>query len=412
MKITMLKFIPLILILLVFNACKKDDQVCESYTELNDRQHLCDLSALNQYPQFLDTLAKYPQLRVNSIVNDEYMLKMNCDVFYGNSMLFDHEKMQPLYRLEVGKPGSSYAFELASKSGLPEHIINYAKNKVGGKQRRVDDLLLDLEKEQKQVHDLKDKLKEKEAKAEKLVQQYDQLKAGIEANKRELIKKAKQEALAVISEANSRVEAVIRELKEKQADIESQRKARTEIKEQLSDLKSFVEQEEKIEREEKAVSTKAVEGEIKVGSFVKMIDQDNVGEVLELNKNKAVLALGRLRTTVDLKKLILVETPSSAKPRLNEAAKGIDMNEKMKYFQPELNLIAKRGEEALKELRNYLDDAYLLGVKEVRIVHGKGYGILRKLVREHLQSNKLVASVKDEHIDFGGDGVSVVTLNH
>lgn len=88
MKIIMLKFIPLILILLVFNACKKDDQVCESYTELNDRQHLCDLSALNQYPQFLDTLAKYPQLRVNSIVNDEYMLKMNCDVFYGNLILF------------------------------------------------------------------------------------------------------------------------------------------------------------------------------------------------------------------------------------------------------------------------------------------------------------------------------------
>jgi DNA mismatch repair protein MutS2 len=201
-------------------------------------------------------------------------------------------------------------------------------------------------------------------------------------------------------------------LKEKQADIESQRKARTEIKEQLVELKSFVEEEEKVEREEKATQTKMVDGEIKVGSSVKIQDQDTIGEVLELNKNKAVIALGGLRTTVDLKKLQLVETPASQKPRISEAAKGIDMNEKMKYFQPELNLIAKRGEEAIKELRNYLDDAYLLGIKEVRIVHGKGYGILRKLVREHLQSNKLVASVKDEHIDFGGDGVSLVTLNH
>ncbi len=372
-------------------------------------------------PQFGGPLAEailhhLTQKRAHGIVTTHFSnlkhFAANTNGLENASMLFDHERMQPLYRLEVGKPGSSYAFELATKSGLPEHIINYAKNKVGGKQRRVDDLLLDLEKEQKQVHDLKDKLKEKEAKAEKLVQQYDQLKAGIEANKRELIKKAKQEALSVISEANSKVEAVIRELKEKQADIESQRKARTEIKEQLVELKSFVEEEEKVEREENATQTKMVDGEIKVGSSVKIQDQDTIGEVLELNKNKAVIALGGLRTTVDLKKLQLVETPASQKPRISEAAKGIDMNEKMKYFQPELNLIAKRGEEAIKELRNYLDDAYLLGIKEVRIVHGKGYGILRKLVREHLQSNKLVASVKDEHIDFGGDGVSLVTLNH
>jgi DNA mismatch repair protein MutS2 len=322
------------------------------------------------------------------------------------SMLFDHENMQPLYRLELGRPGSSYAFELATKSGLPEHIINYAKNKVGGKQKKVDDLLLELEKEQKQVALLKEKLLEKEKSAAASLEKYQALASTIEEHKKTLMKQAKQEALAIVTEANSKVEAVIRDIKKGQADIESQRKARLEIKQDIVELK----EELAIEAEEELPVPVQVDGKIEIGSFVQMTDQDTVGEVLELSKNKAIVNFGNLKTTVDLKKLKKVAKPSIKKV-VNSAAKGIDLNEKMMQFKPELNLIATRADEAIKVLERYLDDAYLLGIKEVKIVHGKGYGILRKVIREFLNNSKLVVKVKDEHIDFGGDGISVVTLN-
>jgi len=322
------------------------------------------------------------------------------------SMLFDHENMQPLYRLELGRPGSSYAFELATKSGLPEHIINYAKNKVGVKQKKVDDLLLELEKEQKQVALLKEKLLEKEKSAAASLEKYQALASTIEEHKKTLMKQAKQEALAIVTEANSKVEAVIRDIKKGQADIESQRKARLEIKQDIVELK----EELAVEAEEELQAPVQVDGKIEIGSFVQMIDQDTVGEVLELSKNKAIVNFGNLKTTVDLKKLKKVAKPSIKKV-VNSAAKGIDLNEKMMQFKPELNLIATRADEAIKVLERYLDDAYLLGIKEVKIVHGKGYGILRKVIREFLNNSKLVVKVKDEHIDFGGDGISVVTLN-
>jgi DNA mismatch repair protein MutS2 len=143
--------------------------------------------------------------------------------------------MQPMYQLEMGKPGSSYAFEIATKTGLAQSIINYAKDRVGVKQKRVDDLLIEVEKEQKQVIDLRQRFAEKEAKANVLMEQYAKLKEEIEINRKKLIKEAKQDALAIITEANSKVEATIREIKLNQADAETQRKARTEIKEQIQE---------------------------------------------------------------------------------------------------------------------------------------------------------------------------------
>jgi DNA mismatch repair protein MutS2 len=220
------------------------------------------------------------------------------------------------------------------------------------------------------------------------------------------MKQAKQEALAIVTEANSKVEAVIRDIKKGQADIESQRKARLEIKQDIAELKEEI----KVELEQEPEKPQIIDGNIEVGSYVQMTDQDTVGEVLELSKNKAIVNFGNLKTTVDLKKLKKVSKPAPVKP-VFVAAKGLDLNEKMMQFKPELNLIATRADDALKILEHYLDDAYLLGIKEVKIVHGKGYGILRKVIREFLKNSKLVVKVKDEHIDFGGDGISVVTLN-
>ncbi len=325
-------------------------------------------------------------------------------------MLFDHEQMQPLYILELGKPGSSYAFELAGKSGLNQQIINYAKNKVGDKQKKVDELLIDLEKEKKIVNDLRQRFTEKEEKSQELLLQYKILKEEIETNKRQLIKQAKQEALAIITEANSRVEATIREIKENNADSEIQRKARNEMKAEIRELKTFVEEANQLEipRKKEGTESKGL-NELQVGSFVKVLGQAATGQVLELSKTKATVAFGDLRTTVAINKLELVDEPDKIK-LVKPGVKGLDMNEKVQHFKPELNIIGTRGEDAMHQLREYLDDAFLLGSKQVRIVHGRGYGILRKLVREYLQNNKLIESFHDERIELGGDGVTIVNL--
>jgi len=321
------------------------------------------------------------------------------------SMLFDNEKLQPLYQLEMGKPGSSYAFEIATKTGLAQSIINYAKDRVGVKQKRVDDLLIEVEKEQKQVVDLRQRFAEKEAKANALLEKYTALKDEIEVNKKLLIKQAKQEALAIVSEANSKIEATIREIKQNQADTETQRKARTEIKETIQELKDFAKQE--IIKVEK-YDTKPIKGDINIGSSVMVSGQQSIGEVLEINKNKAVVAFGNLHTTVDLKKLQVVA--KSVEKELKKMSEGVNLNDKMKDFSPELNIIGTRGDEAMRRLDLFIDDAYLLGVKQVRIVHGKGYGILRTLVRDSLNRNPLVSSVQNENIEFGGDGASIVMM--
>jgi DNA mismatch repair protein MutS2 len=321
------------------------------------------------------------------------------------SMLFDNEKLQPLYQLEMGKPGSSYAFEIATKTGLAQSIINYAKDRVGVKQKRVDDLLIEVEKEQKQVVDLRQRFAEKEAKANALLEKYTALKEEIEVNKKLLIKQAKQEALAIVSEANSKIEATIREIKQNQADTETQRKARTEIKETIQELKDFAKQ-EKIKEDKHA--PKPIKGDINIGSSVMVSGQQSIGEVLEINKTKAVVVFGNLHTTVDLKKLQVVA--KSVEKELKKMSEGVNLNDKMKDFSPELNIIGTRGDESMRRLDLFIDDAYLLGVKQVRIVHGKGYGILRTLVRDSLNRNPLVSSVQNENIEFGGDGASIVMM--
>jgi DNA mismatch repair protein MutS2 len=317
-------------------------------------------------------------------------------------MLFDQEHMQPLYVLEIGKPGSSYAFELATKSGLHASVIDYAKQKVGDKQKRVDDLLIELEREKKHVYELKQRFEKRDTEAKKLVEQYSTLKEELDNNRKKLVAAAKQEALSIISEANSRIENTIRELREKKAETEVIKKVRTEIKKETEELKKD------ILIETPAIPVKKNTGEIKVGAWVVMDGQTQSGEVVEMNKGKALVAFGDLRSWVALSKLL--PGGSARTEKSVYSSKGPDLNEKMKHFSSEINLIGVRGEDAIRKLQQYMDDAFVLGFKEFRIVHGKGYGILRKLIREYLKASKLVESYHDEHIEMGGDGVTIVNM--
>lgn len=218
------------------------------FTEFADAKtlFLIDEFGTGTDPQFGGPLAEAILNRLNiknafGVVNTHYS---NLKNFAGNAkgilngrMLFDQGKLQPMYQLEVGQPGSSYAFEIAQKTGLNESIIAYARNKVGDKQKRLDELLIELEREKSHVQELKKRFEDKEIKTQQLMLTYEQLKTEIETNKKKLISQAKQEALAIISEANSRIENTIREIREKKADTETIRKVRSEIKKETENLK-------------------------------------------------------------------------------------------------------------------------------------------------------------------------------
>lgn len=362
-------------------------------------------------PQFGGPLAeamlnKLNQKNAFGLVNTHYS---NLKNFAGQTnglingrMLFNQEQLQPLYQLQIGQPGSSYAFEIAQKTGLHESIINYAKNKVGDKQRRLDDLLIELEREKNQVNELKKRFDEKDKKANQLIEEYDKLKSELDINKKKLLADAKREALAIITEANSRIENTIREIREKKADTDTIRKVRSELKQDTEQLKTDT----KVTVKPQAKITTDVGFEI--GHTVQLEGQMVDGIIVDIKKDKALVAFGDLHSWVDKNKLIKVTLKVVTKTK--QLQTSYDVNQRMQHFKTELYLIGIRGEEAIKQLQEYIDDAYLLGFKQVRVVHGKGYGILRKLVREYLRNSKFVDSVVDEHIEMGGDGVSIVTL--
>jgi DNA mismatch repair protein MutS2 len=388
------------------------------FTEFADAKtlFLIDEFGTGTDPQFGGPLAEAILNRLNikqafGVVNTHYS---NLKNFAGNAkglinarMLFDQEQLQPLYKLEIGQPGSSYAFEIAQKTGLNDAIISYARNKVGDKQKRLDDLLIELEREKNHVNELKKRFEEKDIKTKQLMEEYEKLKTDIETNQKQLINKAKQEALAIISEANSRIENTIREIREKKADTDTIRKVRSEIKQEVDQLK----QDTTVHQEtapKKVIKTTNANLPLIIGATVRLDGQIVDGHVIELKKNKVLVGFGDLQSWVDVNKLEVM--PASTKKVVKQSLTSFDLNGRMQNFKTELNLIGTRGEEAIKKLQEYIDDAYLLGFKDVRIVHGKGYGILRKMVREYLKKCKQVEYVTDEHIELGGDGVSLVTL--
>lgn len=322
-------------------------------------------------------------------------------------MLFDQTQLQPLYRLEVGQPGSSYAFEIAHKTGLHQHIIAYAKQKVGDKQKRVDDLLIELEREKSHVETLKSRFEEKNKQVNELKASYEKLKAELETNKKKWLNEAKLEALSIISEANSTIEQTIREIKEKKADTTLIRQIKSDLQEKRQILKKDTEQ---VKTEQLLETKNAAPNQLPIvkGATVKMIGGEVAGEVVEITGNKVLVTFGELKSWVDEKKLIAVKITKA--PVKIQQQTSVDLNAKLQQFQTELQLIGVRGEDAMKKLQEYMDDAYTLGFKQVRIVHGKGYGILRKLVRDYLKSCSFVERVHDEHIEMGGDGISIVHL--
>ncbi len=357
--------------------------------------------------------------RAYGVINTHYgnlkQLAEKTPGIVNGAMRFDSAKLEPMYELETGKPGSSFALEIARKIGLPGGVLKRAKEKVGVEQVHLEKLLGQLERERKEYLDKNREIGRKEKELEDAAREYQELKDFIENKKTQLLKEAKQEAGRLLSEANQQIEKTIRQIKESKAEKETTRHAR----QQLQDVKDKVKlkPEEAADAAPQKQSIKVIGGTVEVGDLIRVKGQNTVGEVMDIKGKDAEIRIGELKSNVKLNRLEKISRKeyrqemgeSGSRP---SAMRGIDMNQRMADFSPNIDIRGSRGEEALGKIDAMMDNAMMFGVPEIRVVHGKGDGILRQLIRNHLKTYKIVAAMKDEHADRGGPGVTIVELRH
>lgn len=342
------------------------------------------------------------------------------DGITNGAMRYDAEHLEPMYELEIGKPGSSFAIEIAYKIGLPKAIIDKSKQKIGNQQVSFEKLLKELEIERKVFADKNVENATKQRKLDQLLEQYSSLKIFLDNEKKTILNTAKLQAKELVKNANQKIEATIKDIREQGAN----KLATKEIRQELQDFQDGLKVEklvaDKIVSLEKNDSEKeivekdvieVIEGEITIGSLVRIKGQEALGEVIGMRGKDAEVAIGELKTTVKLNRLEKIsrkEFKQKSAPKSKFA--GVDMNDKMMNFSFNLDLRGKRGDEALMEVDKFMNDALILGQDELRIIHGKGDGILRTLIRNHLRGYKQVAKTQDEHADRGGAGVTLVSM--
>ncbi len=345
------------------------------------------------------------------VVNTHYTnLKVYADKNKGlinGAMKFDAEKLEPLYSLEIGQPGSSFALEVAQKIGLPPHLIKNAKNKLSKTQLNFEKLLKELEIEKKVFEEQNASLRKEMQELKTKTEQYKVLKDFLENDKKRIINDAKAQASGLLKEANKKIEGTIREIRESKAE----KVATQEVRKQLDDFKEKIILEKVVK--EQIINTPEwaiAEGIIKVGDDVQVKGQETIGKVIAIKGKDAEVALGELKSVIKINRLQKISHKQAKKEAKGRSLGGVDFNEKMTNFSFNLDIRGKRGEEALGLVDSLMDDAILLGYPEIRIVHGKGDGILRTLIRNHLKLYKQIRSMSDEHADRGGQGVTVVDM--
>ena len=382
----------------------------------------------------LDTLN---QKKAFGVITTHYTsLKHFASSVFGienGAMLFDTDKIQPLFKLSIGEPGSSFAFEIARKIGLPEDILQKATEKIGKDHIDFDKNLKDIIRDKRYWETKRESVRRSEKKLEEQIAYYTSELESVNKSKKEILKKAKEEAELILSQVNKQIENTIREIKESQADKEKTRIARkklTDFKENIVEISS--EEEEKIlrkieklkERErsgKKKPAKKPADSKVEKvndpavfekGDKVKLFGQDSVGEVLDVNGESIMVAFGNMITTLNYKKIEKI-SENQYKKSVKASASGNsagkwDFGERKLNFKPEIDVRGKRAEEALQLVRDFIDEAIVINMGTVKILHGKGDGILRQLIRQYLETVDVIKTFRDESVQFGGSGITIV----
>ncbi len=384
-------------------------------------------------------LGKLNKLRTFGVITTHYTnlkhFASSAEGIENGAMLYDSQHMNPLFRLEIGKPGSSFAFEIARKIGLPEEILEEATEKVGKKHIDFDRNLRKINRDKRYWETKRQKIHKVEKILDDIASSYETELQETQKQRKEILKKAKEEADALLANVNKRIENTIQEIREAQAEKERTKTAR----EKLEDLKKEVVQKttqndglinrkiQKLrEREKKRNEHRPAESkkpapkekpenrvELKPGDKVRIPGQNSVGDLLELNEKNAVVAFGQLIITLPRKQVERLSNNEAKKLEKKPASRSRlaeNFSERRLTFKPEIDIRGQRVEEALSKIREFIDEAIMFEVAQLRILHGKGHGILKETIRDYLRSEPMVRSYKDEHVDFGGAGITVVNL--
>lgn len=368
------------------------------------------------------------------------------------AMLYDRHRMEALFQLQIGNPGSSFAVEIARKIGIPEEVIADATEIVGKDYVNADKYLLDITRDKRYWEGKRQTIHSQEKQMESTIERYEKEMAELKEKRKEIIREAKKQAEQILQDSNAIVEKTIREIKEAQAEKDRTRKARQEIDDFRAKLEEQLkhEHDEMIERKMQQIQDrkkrkqerkkKKVNVNVNVnnsqqatqhshkggdggglstfqkGDTVRLKGQTTVGVIEEISGQKASVAFGMVRTRVELSRL------QHAAPKQKED-RGVQIvsfvsketqnqvREKHLHFHQEIDVRGMRGDEALQAVTHFIDDATLVGASQVRILHGTGNGILRQLIRQYLQTVPNVSSAHDEHVQFGGAGITVVELS-
>ena len=343
------------------------------------------------------------------------------------AMLYDRHLMQPLFKLAIGNPGSSFAIEIARKIGLPEDVIAEASEKVGQDYINMDKYLQDIVRDKRYWESKRQNIRQREKRLEEVIARYEKDLNEVNNQRKEIVKEAKAEAAHILSETNAKIENTIREIREAQAEKERTKQARADLQEFKERMSDKQEEDDRIARkmaklkernERKKQKQKAPvqfdRDVIEVGDHVRLKGQTTPGTVLEVQDKEAIVAFGMIKSMVKLDRLEKVSKGQikrdMQKSTFISEQTSDQMHEKRLHFKQEIDVRGMRGDEALQTVTYFIDDAIQVGAQQVRILHGTGSGILRQLIREYLRSVPGVRSFHDEHVQFGGAGITVVEL--
>lgn len=369
------------------------------------------------------------------------------------AMMFDIKNIAPLFKLEMGLPGNSFAFELARKMGLPEDIIKDAETRAGEEFVGIERNLRKIARNRKALDEKLERIRHTDKTLENITDKYQKELKDIKEQKKEILDAARKEAEEIVRKANRQVENTIKTIKESQAEKESTQEARKELQGFVAALTARKEQEQKAkedyierkikqidarkERQMKRRAQKADErareellereaeqqrleafksAPLQAGEKVRVKSNGLVGEVVKVSPKAVMLIIGNISSKMPLDKVERI-TSNEYKNALKETARPapsmkIDssITERKLNFSTEIDIRGERLNDAIEKVTRYVDDAIMMNVSSVRIIHGKGTGVLRDEIQKYLRTVPGVASVKDEHIQFGGTGVSVVTF--
>ena len=400
-------------------------------------------------------LKKFNEMKLNGVITTHYTnLKHYASGVEGienGAMQFDTHQIKPLFKLLIGQPGSSFAFEIARKIGLPEDLLDNAKSQIGEDHINFDKHLREIARDKRYWEKKRDNIRRKDKQLEEVYEKYLKQLEQSKKERKDIIECAKREAEELMSTANKRIEKTIREIRESQAEKERTKKARESISEFQNKLENNEsEQQNKIDREIERIKNRQRRKEqklevseqksipegrkssnktniekprikeddvIRKGDKVKLEGQSLPGEVMEITEKSAQVAFGHLITNVKINRLKKLSNKQvkQAVRTLNQPSHGAGLAEKVRKrkltFKPDIDVRGQRAEEAIQVVTNHIDDAVMCEAETVKILHGKGNGILRQMLREMLNTMPHIKSFRDEHIQQGGSGITIVEID-